>query len=199
MSLNVALAILNYIQVPNIILYDISVYVLTSFILLFYALRSISGSTWGTSLLSMRRIYLAVVVPQLLYGAAAWYSPTSRTVSYKRLQKTDNEFKRIQTRAAVLISGAFCNTASAVLGVELYLPFIRIQMQQTIQEAAIQIQTGPAITCPGGLRWERSKEAFKASGYSPMEVLKWKKTGPLYAYGGRQKEWETRRAHVLAP
>ncbi|KAI9035266.1 uncharacterized protein KD926_004235 [Aspergillus affinis] len=27
------------------------------------ALRSISGSTWGTSLLSMRRIYLAVVVP----------------------------------------------------------------------------------------------------------------------------------------
>ncbi|KAI9035398.1 uncharacterized protein KD926_003673 [Aspergillus affinis] len=45
------------------------------------ALRSISGSTLGTSLLSMRRIYLAVVVPQLLYGAAAWYSPTSRTVT----------------------------------------------------------------------------------------------------------------------
>ncbi|KAI9036174.1 putative reverse transcriptase [Aspergillus affinis] len=94
------------------------------------ALRSISGSTWGTSLLSMRRIYLAVVVPQLLYGAAAWYSPTSRTVSYKKLQKTVNEFQRIQIRAAVLISGAF---------------------------------------------------------------------RPLYAYRGRQEEWETRRAHVLAP
>ncbi|KAI9035704.1 uncharacterized protein KD926_002985 [Aspergillus affinis] len=56
------------------------------------AFRSISGSTWGTSLLSMRRIYLAVVVPQLLYGAAAWYSPTSRTANYKKLQKTVNEF-----------------------------------------------------------------------------------------------------------
>ncbi|KAI9034865.1 putative reverse transcriptase, partial [Aspergillus affinis] len=67
------------------------------------AIRSISGSTWGTSLLSMRRIYLAVVVPQLLYGAAAWYSPTSWTVSSKKLQKTVNEFQRIQTRAAVLI------------------------------------------------------------------------------------------------
>ncbi|KAI9043959.1 ribonuclease H family protein [Aspergillus affinis] len=163
------------------------------------ALRSISGSTWGISLLSMRRIYLAVVVPQLLYGAAAWYSPTSRTVSYKKLQKTVNEFQRIQTRAAVLISGAFRNTASAALGVELYLPPMRIQMQQTIQEAVARIQTGPAIACPRGLRWKRSKEAFKASGYSPMEALKWKKTGPLYAYGGRQEEWETRRAHVLAP
>ncbi|KAI9037099.1 putative RNA-directed DNA polymerase from transposon X-element, partial [Aspergillus affinis] len=130
------------------------------------ALRSISGSTWGTSLLSMRRIYLAV---------------------------------RIQTRAAILISSAFRNTASAALEVELYLPPIRIQMQQTIQEAAIRIQTGPAIACPRGLRWERSKEAFKASGYSPMEALKWKKTGPLYGYGSRQEVWETRRAHVLAP
>ncbi|KAI9036090.1 uncharacterized protein KD926_002467 [Aspergillus affinis] len=163
------------------------------------ALRSISGSTWGTSLLSMRRIYLAVVVPQLLYGAAAWYSPTSRTVSSKKLQKTVNEFQRIQTRAAVLISGAFRNTASAALGMELYLPPMRIQMQQNIQEATIRIQTGPATACPRGLRWKRSKEAFKASGYSPMEALKWKKTGPLYAHGDRQEEWETRRAHVLAP
>ncbi|KAI9034948.1 uncharacterized protein KD926_004996 [Aspergillus affinis] len=90
------------------------------------ALRSISGSTLGTSLLSMRRIYLAV-------------------------------------------------------------------------ETAIRIQTGPDMACPRGLRWERLKEAFKGSGYSLIEALKWKKTGPLYAYGDRQEEWETRRAHVLAP
>ncbi|KAI9034780.1 RNA-directed DNA polymerase from mobile element jockey [Aspergillus affinis] len=119
------------------------------------ALRSISGSTWGTSLLSMRRIYLAVVVPQLLYGAAAWYSPTSRTANYKKLQKTVNKFQKIQTRAAIFISGTFRNTASAALEIELYLPPMQIQMQQTIQEAAIRIQTGPAITCPRGLRWER--------------------------------------------
>ncbi|KAI9035972.1 reverse transcriptase [Aspergillus affinis] len=109
------------------------------------------------------------------------------------------ERSRIQTRAAVLISGAFRNTASAALVAELYLPPMQIQMQQTIQEAAIRIQIGPAMACPRGLRWERSKEAFKVSGYSPMEALKWKKTGPLYAYGSRQEEWETRRAHVLAP
>ncbi|KAI9036266.1 uncharacterized protein KD926_002131 [Aspergillus affinis] len=122
------------------------------------ALRSISGSTWGTSLLNMRRIYLAVVVPQLLYRAAAWYSPTSQTVNYKKLQKTVNEFQKIQTRAAILISGVFRNTASAALEVELYLPPIRIQMQQAIQETAIRIQTGPAMACPRGLRWERLKE-----------------------------------------
>ncbi|KAI9039455.1 putative RNA-directed DNA polymerase from transposon X-element [Aspergillus affinis] len=163
------------------------------------ALRSISGSTWGTSMLSMRRIYLAVVVPQLLYGVTVWYSPISQTVNYKKLQKTVNEFQRIQTRAAIFISSAFRNTASAALEVELYLLPMRIQMQQTIQETAIRIQTGPAMACPRGLRWERSKEAFKASGYSPMEALKWKKTGPLYGYGSRQEEWESRRAHMLAP
>jgi hypothetical protein len=39
------------------------------------ALRSISGSTCGTSLKAMRMIYQGVVVPQLLWGVSAWYSP----------------------------------------------------------------------------------------------------------------------------
>jgi hypothetical protein len=38
------------------------------------ALCSILGSTWGASLTAMRKIYRAVVVPQLLYGVAAWFS-----------------------------------------------------------------------------------------------------------------------------
>ncbi|GMF81920.1 unnamed protein product [Aspergillus oryzae] len=39
------------------------------------ALKGIAGSTWGAPLRAMRRIYQAVVVPQLFYAAAAWYSP----------------------------------------------------------------------------------------------------------------------------
>lgn len=37
------------------------------------ALRGLSRSTWGVTLGSMRRIYQAIVIPQMLYGAAAWY------------------------------------------------------------------------------------------------------------------------------
>jgi hypothetical protein len=36
------------------------------------ALWSLAGSTWGASLPAMRRIYQAVVVPQILFGVSAW-------------------------------------------------------------------------------------------------------------------------------
>ncbi|KAI9043120.1 uncharacterized protein KD926_004623 [Aspergillus affinis] len=135
------------------------------------ALRSISASTWGTSLLNMQTIYLAVVVPQMLYGVAAWYSPTSGRTKYAKRQKTISEFERIQTRAAVLISGAFRNTASAALGAELFLPPVRLHMQQMIEETAIRIQTGPVMACPRGLVKKRSSAEIKRSGWSPMEAL----------------------------
>src|SRR5947209_102098 len=32
------------------------------------------ANTWGVSLANMRRIYLAVVIPQLLYESSVWYS-----------------------------------------------------------------------------------------------------------------------------
>ncbi|KAI9043619.1 uncharacterized protein KD926_003389 [Aspergillus affinis] len=127
----------------------------------------------------MRTIYLAVVVPQMLYGVAAWYSPASGRTKYAKRQKTINEFEQIQTRAAVLISGAFRNTASAALGAELFLPPVRLHMQQMIEETAIRIQTGPVM--------------------SPMEALRWRKGGPLWTGGRSLATWESRKAHVLAP
>jgi hypothetical protein len=39
------------------------------------ALKSLSGSTWGASLLSMRRLYQAIIIQQILYGLAAWFEP----------------------------------------------------------------------------------------------------------------------------
>ncbi|KAI9035184.1 putative RNA-directed DNA polymerase from transposon X-element [Aspergillus affinis] len=128
------------------------------------ALRSISASTWGTSLLNMRTIYLAAVVLQMLYGVAAWYSPTSGRTKYAKRQKTISEFERIQTRAAVLISGAFRNTASAALGAEIFLPPVRLHMQQMIEETAIRIQTVPVMACPRGL------ESRKAHVLAPWEL-----------------------------
>ncbi|KAI9039453.1 uncharacterized protein KD926_009467 [Aspergillus affinis] len=61
----------------------------------------------------------------MLYGVAAWYSPTSGRSKYAKRQKTINEFERIQTRAAILISEAFRNTASAALEAELAAVSIR--------------------------------------------------------------------------
>ncbi|KAG0157076.1 hypothetical protein PDIDSM_4260 [Penicillium digitatum] len=44
------------------------------------ALRGLTGSAWGASLSSMRTIYQAVMIPQMLFGAAAWHSPLTTTL-----------------------------------------------------------------------------------------------------------------------
>ncbi|OKP06350.1 hypothetical protein PENSUB_6340 [Penicillium subrubescens] len=71
------------------------------------ALRAMTGSVWGASLVAMRKVYQAVVVPQMLYGISAWYCPAARFMPTWEMKRTVNEFTNIQRRAAILISGAF--------------------------------------------------------------------------------------------
>jgi hypothetical protein len=77
----------------------------------------------------MRAIYCGIVVPQLLYRAAAWFSPASRLIPATEQNKIINKFTKIQKRVAVLISGAFRGTAAAALNIELHLLLICLQMQ----------------------------------------------------------------------
>jgi ribonuclease HI len=164
------------------------------------ALRNITGSTWGASLTAMRAIYRGIVVPQLLYGAAAWFSPASRLIPATDQSKIINEFTKIQKRAAILISGAFRGTAAAALNMELHLLPIRLQMQQTIEETAIRIQTAPPFACPRGLTGKpRPTVETQRSGLTPLEALR-KRGGPLAPTTPRRDEtWESRKAYVLPP
>jgi ribonuclease HI len=162
------------------------------------ALRSISGSTWGASLTAMRKIYRAVVVPQLLYGVAAWFNP--RQIPAVDQNKIINEFSKIQKRAAILISGAFRGTAAAALNMELHLLPIRLQIQQIIEETAIRIQTGPRFACPRGLTEKpRPTIETRQSRLTQLEALR-KRGGPLAPTTPRRVEmWESRKAYVLPP
>jgi endonuclease/exonuclease/phosphatase family metal-dependent hydrolase len=90
------------------------------------ALRAMTGSVWGASLAAMRKVYQAVVVPQMLYGVSAWYCPAARAMPAGELRRTINEFTRIQRRAAILISGAFKSTSAAALNVELFITPIHL-------------------------------------------------------------------------
>ncbi|THC89128.1 hypothetical protein EYZ11_011422 [Aspergillus tanneri] len=117
-------------------------------------LKSISGSTWGGSLTAMRKIYRAVAHTR------------------PEFNKIIDQFTKIQKRAAIIISGAFKGTAAVALDAELHLLPIRLQMQKTIEETAIRIQTGP-----------------------------WAKNAVLAPTAHRKtaEKWETRKAFVLAP
>jgi len=103
------------------------------------AIRGLVGSTWGASLDMMRRLYQAIIIPQMLYGVAAWFQPATA----KQRDATIREFAKVQHRPACLISGAFCTTAVEALNVELHLPPMKLQMERICKETAIGIWIGP--------------------------------------------------------
>ncbi|KAG0158136.1 hypothetical protein PDIDSM_5649 [Penicillium digitatum] len=99
------------------------------------ALRGLTGSTWGASLSAMRAIYQAVMIPQMLFGAAAWHSPLTSTLRERSYVK---QFANIQSRAACLMSGAFKTTAREALDIELHLLPMQQQLDRLVQLAAIR-------------------------------------------------------------
>jgi hypothetical protein len=91
----------------------------------------------------MRIIYQGVVIPQLLWGVSAWYSPGSQVVLTVQLNQVVTKLIRIQKRAAILISGALKSTAAVALDIKLFMVPIQLRMQQIIKETAVHLQTGP--------------------------------------------------------
>jgi hypothetical protein len=91
----------------------------------------------------MRKVYQAVVIPQLLYRLSAWYSPATGSLKAWERNRVVAAFARVQKRAAIAISGAFKGVSRALLDIELYILPIHLQIQQNIKEAAIRIQTSP--------------------------------------------------------
>ncbi|GMG55441.1 unnamed protein product [Aspergillus oryzae var. brunneus] len=160
------------------------------------ALRGIAGSTWGVPLRAIRRVYQAVVIPQLFYGATAWFSPRGGQVVASTNQKMLAEFAQIQKQAALLISGAFKGTAAAALNIELYILPVHLQLQQIIEETAVRIRTGPELACPESILKPRTARERRRGGWTPIEALS-RKGGPLWPLG--EKKWETRQPYILAP
>lgn len=162
------------------------------------ALRSLAGSTWGASLYAMRRIYQAVIIPQMLFGVSAWYQPMQ--ISKTKAQSICRPFAAIQKQAACLISGAFRTTSAEALNAELYLPPISIHMNRLVKETALRLRTGPELGIPPTMVRRRPAHERDWTGWTPMEAQAWKMGGCLTALPGTlARDWESRKAFVLAP
>jgi hypothetical protein len=85
-------------------------------------LRGLAGSTWGVTIMAMRRIYQIVVIPQMLYRAAAWYQAS---MPAKERNHIVQQFVSVQKRTAVLISRVFHTTVAKVINIKLYLTLIK--------------------------------------------------------------------------
>ncbi|PQE05356.1 zinc knuckle protein [Rutstroemia sp. NJR-2017a BBW] len=101
------------------------------------ALTSLAGSTWGASVTELRRIYQAVVIPQMMYGCSAWSVAQERGEGYTK--QTANSLKRLQAKAARIIGGAYKATSGAALDIELHLLPIEQQIWKTNAETVSRI------------------------------------------------------------
>ncbi|KAJ5083122.1 hypothetical protein N7456_012549 [Penicillium angulare] len=105
------------------------------------ALRSLSGSTQGSSVTTMRRVYRAVVLLQILCGASLWWQPQMREQSRHLV----SPFNSAQKQAACLISGAFCTTTP-----------MWIQIDEINKCASVRICLGPNFAIPKLMITERA-------------------------------------------
>jgi ribonuclease HI len=103
-------------------------------------LSRITGSTWGMSLLNLRKVYQAVILPQVLYGCSAWYVPAGEASHRK---KVVDWIKSIQYKGLKMVAGAFKATSTAALEIECYIKPIPQQLDKHLLDAAMRIQTSP--------------------------------------------------------
>jgi ribonuclease HI len=106
------------------------------------ALSSIAGSTWGTDILQLRRMYTAVLLPQVTYASSVWY--VRGGYGFKG---AENEVQRamesIQYKALYRIAGAFRTTSRAALEVCLHVPPPMITLIRTAEESCLRILSSP--------------------------------------------------------
>ncbi|PVH67968.1 hypothetical protein DL98DRAFT_599934 [Cadophora sp. DSE1049] len=101
------------------------------------ALASLTGSTWGAGVTELRKIYQAVVIPQMMYGCSVWSVAHERGEGY--IKQTIDSLKTLQAKAGRIIGGAYKATSGPALDVELHLLPIEHQIWKTSAETASRI------------------------------------------------------------
>jgi len=95
------------------------------------ALKSITSSTWGASLLCARTLYIGAIRPALAYGALSWYPKDSKKVKnlIRRLESIQGSFLRA-------ITGAYRATSIEALEIETFIEPLDLYLEKSASRGA---------------------------------------------------------------
>jgi len=92
-------------------------------------LTMLANTVHGLSQKHHSHLYIACVVPKILYGCPLWSNGTANQLK---------PVEKVQRRALYLMCAAFKTTSTEALEIEASIPPIRIQIQQHIKQCAIR-------------------------------------------------------------
>jgi hypothetical protein len=102
------------------------------------ALKSITSSTWGTSLISARKLYKGAIRPALAYGASFWCPK-----DFSKAKTLAENLQSIQGRFLRAITGAYKATSIEALEIETFIEPLDLYLEKTAnQGAARQVLRG---------------------------------------------------------
>ncbi|EED11537.1 conserved hypothetical protein [Talaromyces stipitatus ATCC 10500] len=103
-------------------------------------LSSIAGSTWGTPLVHLWKIYTAVLQPQIMYACFTWYIRGGRGFTGAQ-RAAEQAIGLIQDQALHRISGAFKRTSRQALEVCIHVSPAELTLAKLAEEACLRIMT----------------------------------------------------------
>lgn len=133
------------------------------------ALSCLAGSTWGVSLLDMRKIYEGTALPQMTYACSIWSNATTKGRPYTK--KTLEVLQGIQARAARVISGAFRTTSRVALDIETFLLPIEQQIWKHNADTITRLLSCREISNAAGFQPDVSAQGKLKKHTGPWQTI----------------------------
>ena len=99
-------------------------------------LSKLAKSTWKNCFFSIRRLYEAIIISQIIYCCSMWYTPPRKKSHKKWMLKN---LRNIQAKVLKIIIKAFKATTKSALNIKVYVLSIKQRLKKLINDIMLRI------------------------------------------------------------